>query len=93
MNIKSIIVAFINNIVKSFDNKDGGFSGRKLTAFVVTCLIVYIHIKWVNSCYKNNHFSLLPEILIIDFSAVFALLGLTTWERVIGKKDDKDKNS
>ena len=59
-----------------------GLSARKITAFVVTLLIVYTHYKWLKSCYTNNHFDLLPQVLLIDFSALLCLLGLTTWERI-----------
>ena len=45
------------------------------------------------SCYKNSDFSLLPEVLLIDFSTILALLGLTTWERLkIFKKGDSNDN-
>ena len=76
------IKLFIYNIFETFKTHGKGFSARKLTAFVVTSLIVYIHYKWLKSCYNNNHFDLLPQVLLIDFGALLCLLGLTTWEKI-----------
>lgn len=78
------------NILNSFSNEKGGWSARKLTSFAITILIVSAHIKWLMTCKLSSDFGLLPEILLIDFSAVFSLLGLTTWER-IKKYNDVDK--
>jgi len=77
---------FLNQIKESFMSHSKGFSARKMTAFVVTLLIVYTHYKWLRSCYNNNHFDLLPQVLLIDFSALLCLLGLTTWEKISSLK-------
>ena len=71
-----------DNILNSFSNEKGGWSARKLTTFAVTILIISAHIKWLLACKISSDFGLLPEILLIDFSAIFSLLGLTTWERL-----------
>ena len=70
------------NIFETFKTHGKGFSARKVTASVVTMLIVYAHYKWLKSCFNNNHFDLLPQVLLIDFSALLCLLGLTTWEKI-----------
>jgi hypothetical protein len=88
---------FFSKLLKSFGVHEGGFSARKLTAFVVTLLIVYTHYKWLKSCYNNNHFDLLPQVLLIDFTALLSLLGLTTWERVkslgFGNNNNNNNNN
>lgn len=80
--MKESIGEFFQKLMKSFDNQEDGLSARKLTAFAIMVLIIIAHVKWLNSCYKNNEFNLLPEILMIDYGAILTLLGLTTWERV-----------
>ena len=86
---------FFSKLLKSFGVHEDGFSARKMTAFVVTLLIVYTHYKWLKSCYNNNHFDLLPQVLLIDFTALLSLLGLTTWEKVknIGFNNNNNKNT
>lgn len=86
------IINFITKLMKSFGVHEDGFSARKMTAFVVTLLIVYTHYKWLKSCYGNKDFSLLPQVLMIDFTALLALLGLTTWEKIkVTQIDKSDK--
>ena len=91
--MKVILKLIIDNLLNSFSTNELGWSARKLTAFIITLLVIIIHIKWIMSCYKNSDFSLLPEVLLIDFSTILALLGLTTWERLkIFKKGDSNDN-
>lgn len=90
--MKELLSSLADKIGNSFSNNEKGWSARKLTAFIITVIVVFAHIKWLSSCYKNGDFGLLPEILIIDFSTILSLLGLTTWERVKTRKDDKNKN-
>jgi len=89
--ITKSITTFINKLMKSFGVHDDGFSARKMTAFIVVLLIVYTHYKWLKSCYSNNDFGLLPQVLMIDFTALLTLLGLTTWEKIKTMQSDKDK--
>lgn len=84
---------FFSKLLKSFGMNEDGFSARKMTAFVITLLIVYIHYKWLKSCYNNNQFGLLPEVLLIDFTALLSLLGLTTWERVKNIGNNSNSNN
>ena len=92
--MKAILKLIMDNILNSFSTNEMGWSARKLTAFIVTILVIIAHIKWIMSCYKNSDFSLLPEVLIIDFSVILTLLGLTTWERLkIFKKGDSGDNN
>jgi len=87
--MKDILKFIVDNLLNSFSTNDIGWSARKLTAFIITLLVIVAHVKWIMSCYKNSDFSLLPEVLLIDFSTILALLGLTTWERLkIFKKGD-----
>ena len=87
--MKDILKFIIDNLLNSFSTNELGWSARKLTAFIITLLVIIAHVKWITSCYRNSDFSLLPEILIIDFSTILTLLGLTTWERLkIFKKGD-----
>jgi hypothetical protein len=92
--MKDILKFIIDNLLNSFSTNELGWSARKLTAFIITLLVIIAHVKWITSCYRNSDFSLLPEILIIDFSTILTLLGLTTWERlkIFKKGDSRDNN-
>jgi len=84
---------FFDHIWHSFTNSKSGFSARKLTAFTITAVVVYAHMKWLSSCYNNNDFDLLPQILMIDFAFILSLLGLTTWENVKSFGSDSKSKS
>ena len=72
----------IEKILSSLDNHTkNSFSARKLTAFVLMILISYSHYKYVNS---TN----VVEVIIIDLSGVFLLLGLVTVEQITKLKND-----
>ena len=65
----------LNKLIASFDTTKSGFSARKLTSFAVMLCVIAAHIKWLSL----GDFSLLGEILIIDYGFVAALLGMTTY--------------
>ena len=79
---------FVKWIQGSFE-VDGGASARKISAFTIIVLVVMAHISWLKNSFINDNFSLLSEILIIDFSFISALLGMKTWEGVQKMKNDK----
>lgn len=69
----------LNKLLGSLDvhTKDS-FSARKLTAFGVMICVIAAHIKWLSLA----DFSLLGEILMIDYAFVAALLGMTTYQNI-----------
>lgn len=74
----------------SFDTKsENGASARKLTAFIITTMVVLLHLWYFRYQYKspNSNFELLTEILIIDYSFISLLLGLTTIQELIKLKN------
>lgn len=76
--------SLFNKILASLDNHQKGFSARKLSALVVVVLIVIAHIKWI---YKAD-FSLLTEVLMLDYGFISVCLGMTTYEAIKGKQND-----
>ena len=77
-----------NNIIKSFNGQDEGFSSRKLTAFIILILVIVIHIKWLTL----GNLSQLEMVLTIDYGFIAALFGMTTWSaHANNKKDDEIK--
>lgn len=80
-----------DNIFKSFNTKNEGFSSRKLTAFVITALVVITHIKWITL----GDFSQLEMVLTIDYSFIAALFGMTTYHSIKtkGVKTDPEKEN
>lgn len=69
----------IKKLLASFDNVEGGFSARKLTAFALMICIGYIHFKFVD---KDNAI----EALIIDLVGVGFFLGLITFSQILSLK-------
>ena len=76
---------FITFIKQSFQEK-GETSSKKLTAFIITAMIVLAHISWLKSAFMQSDFSLLSEILIIDFSFITACFGIKEWGSVLKNK-------
>jgi hypothetical protein len=71
-------------ILRSFDTKEGGFSSRKLTAFVIVIMVIIIHIKWLTL----GNLSQIEMVLTIDYGFIGALFGLTTYQSIKNKKSD-----
>lgn len=80
---------FLNKIWAAFDTHSKGFSARKLTAFIIVMCIVVAHIAWLKNAFQKDDFSLLEVVLVIDYSFVAALLGLTTYENIKTKHDNQ----
>ena len=78
----------VNNILDSFQNKEGGFSARKLSAFVSVAICVVLSFKYAESS------------ILVDLTGVWLLfgllcLGIITFEQIIklknGNKEDENK--
>jgi hypothetical protein len=69
---------YLDKLISSLDTHTKGFSARKLTAFVIIICVIAAHIKWLSLA----DFSLLGEILMIDYAFVAALLGMTTYQNI-----------
>jgi hypothetical protein len=70
----------ITNLFASFNNQEGGFSARKLTAFALMVLIAYTHYKYVD-------LSNAIEAILIDLAGVLLLLGIITFEQILKFKN------
>lgn len=79
----------LNNILNSFNNGNKGYSSKKLTAFVVTLLVVIIHIKWLTL----GNFSQLEMVLTIDYSFIAALFGMNTYQSLKTKQEKDNSNT
>lgn len=82
-------MSFREKLISSLDNHSKGYSARKLSSLVIMMLITLAHISWLNNSFMKADFSLLSEILLIDYGFIAALLGMTTYQ---GIKKDKKKN-
>jgi hypothetical protein len=79
----------INNIIESFNNSPGGFSGRKLTAFWFVMLTTYLEYKFVD-------FSNLEIVISTNLLLVLLCLGIVTFEQIVKFKNgstNEKKNS
>lgn len=74
------IKEFITNLIRSLDNKMGGFSGKKLTALALVICVVAAHIKWM----ALGDFSQLVPVLTADFAFISVLFGIN----VVDKKQN-----
>ena len=72
----------MKDILDSFKMGNAGFSSRKLTAFTIIACIVAAHVKWL--CMGD--FSMIGEVLIIDYGFVAALFGMTTYSALKAKE-------
>ena len=89
--MKQILIDFKNNLSGSFKFDKGGYSARKLTSATIILMVVVAHIIWLKHCFVHEDFSLLSEVLIIDYGFVAALLGMTTYsQNVLNKKSKHD---
>lgn len=71
-----------DNVLDSFNTEKGGYSARKLTAFVIVACIVYIHIKYVGLA--NS-----VDVLFYDMLFVLLMLGIVTFEQLYRFKTGK----
>ena len=88
--MKQILIDFKNNLSGSFKFDKGGYSARKLTSATIILMVVVAHIIWLKHCFVHEDFSLLSEVLIIDYGFVAALLGMTTYSQNVLNKQNKN---
>jgi hypothetical protein len=76
----------IQGVIDSFNNKQNeGMSARKLTAFLFSLLIIYIHVKFID-------ITNVIDALLIDSGTLLLLLGIITMEQIIKfKNGDKEQ--
>lgn len=84
--MKQVLIDFKNNLSASLKFGHGGYSARKITSLFVMLMVLAAHIMWMKHCYVKDNFDSLPEILIIDYGFVAALLGMTTYSQNIQHK-------
>lgn len=72
----------LDKILKSLDLTDQGFSFRKLMSLVIICLVVYIHLRFIN---LDN----VLTALLYDFGFICVLLGLLNLDKFIDVKYNK----
>lgn len=88
--MKKILNDFKNNLSGSFKFEKGGYSARKLTSATIILMVVIAHSIWLKHCFVHEDFSLLSEVLIIDYGFVAALLGMTTFSQNVLNKQSKN---
>jgi hypothetical protein len=88
--MKKILNDFKNNLSGSFKFDKGGYSARKLTSATIILMVVIAHSIWLKHCFTKEDFSLLSEVLIIDYGFVAALLGMTTYSQNVLNKQNKN---
>lgn len=89
--MKDKIVEVFNKLIGSLDTHAGGFSGRKMTALFIMIFVGKTHLEWLEYAHKNDNFTLLIEVLVVDFAMVGICLGLVTVEQIIKFKNKDEK--
>lgn len=79
----------LNKILDSFDTSKKGFSGRKLTAFIIVLCVLSAHIKWISL----GNFEQLEMVLTIDYGFLSVLFGLTTYSAIKQTSNDTTNNN
>ena len=83
--INKTMKEIIQNIQKSFNGANEGYSARKLTAFVIVLCVIAAHIKWITL----GDFKQLELVLTIDYGFIASMFGMTTYSAI--KMSDKEK--
>lgn len=76
--MKQKLVELYESLVASLDNKNTGFSGKKLTAFAIVVCVIIAHVKWI----ALGNFDQLEMVLGIDYGFIAVLFGINEY----GKK-------
>ena len=95
MKIKEKITEVYNGVIGSLDNeKNSGFSARKITVLVVMVCVIFVHASWLKHAFLREDYEYIIEILTIDSLFVLLLLGIVTIEQISklknGSKDEND---
>jgi hypothetical protein len=77
------------NLLASFNNQEGGFSGKKLTIFSIVICIMYGHYKFFNS---DNWIQNFVAVLTIDFGTILTLFGINVADKSINKTTNEPSN-
>jgi len=84
--MKNFLKNIIFNILKSLDNRPGGFSARKLTAFITMLCVIYLHIHYVD-------LTVLVSVLVYDMLFILLLLGLITMDQLYKFKNGRNNST
>jgi len=95
MKIKEKITEVYNGVIGSLDNeKNSGFSARKITVLVVMVCVIFVHASWLKHAFLREDYEYIIEILTIDSLFVLLLLGIVTIEQISklknGSKNEND---
>jgi len=83
---------FIKWLQGSADNKPGGASSKKLSAFwTLVILISPVVWTWMFWAYNHNDWSMLVPVLTILFASVGSFLAINMYEKIKGKANSPDE--
>ena len=75
-----------NNCLGALDSTSGGYSARKLSAFIMIVMVIILHIKW----FRSDRWEYIGEVLGFDLTFILVCLGLATWQ-IIKEKNELPK--
>lgn len=85
--MKDKLSKLFQNFIGSFDNGNGGYSAKKLSAFAIMVCVIGAHVKWLSL----GNFTQLEMVLTIDYAFVCTLFGITSYDKRTASKGDAPK--
>lgn len=80
--MKKFFKNILDNLVATFNTQPGGFSARKLTAFITMVSIIYLHISYVDTIN-------VVSVLAYDMLFVLLLFGIVTFDQLYKFKNNQ----
>jgi hypothetical protein len=83
-----MINKFSNWLAGSLDNRPGGASSKKLSAFwALVILVSPMQFTWFVWAYKHDNWTLLIELSAVDLVFAATALGINAAEKIRGKSN------
>lgn len=82
----------LTNILGTFNNKEDGWSAKKVTAFVLVVCVVSAHVKWIAISDYEKFMSHFEMVLTIDFGFVLTLFGINEYSKKQTPKKSGETN-
>lgn len=79
----------LKNLSDSLKVAEGGYSGRKLTALVLTCCVIAMHYFLFRYAFVLGNFGLFISVLVIDLVGIAFFLLLIDVKQIIELKNGK----
>lgn len=80
-------------LINSFDTKNEGFSGRKLSGFFGMVLIAFLDVGYIKIGLEKDNFKAFPSVIGLHFLFVLLCLGLVHANHILSFKHGNKSNN